>query len=322
MSRIKGVVVKTTNPAVTDDSDEGYYIGFRWINTSTMTEYEIFDATVGAAVWIVVALGSGFLQQRVYSLPLSEISDSQICIVGEDRTETTGQTGDYATDFAVSNQHVTILVNSITTGGDIVITGTSIDESTGVPSAADTETITVDTTASQLYKTAKKWWEITNIDITTGTIVSINYDVGVLGYDDFGNRTAEILGYRCESRSQSSTADFAIQMVKVQDDGAGKTSLVTIEDYGIDSGGAGNQVIDALRTGLADRSYTPTVANIWLNNTMVVLKAGDFNTFFSGDENIIDGTTDEGFILCIVGAPSGDISEVDYLTIRIDYILQ
>ena len=41
----------TTAPTVNDDSDDGYAVGSRWIDTATGKSYTCVDATVGAAVW-------------------------------------------------------------------------------------------------------------------------------------------------------------------------------------------------------------------------------------------------------------------------------
>ena len=48
-------VGSTTNaivpPSVTDDSNSGYYIGSRWIDTVNDAEYICLDASIGAAIW-------------------------------------------------------------------------------------------------------------------------------------------------------------------------------------------------------------------------------------------------------------------------------
>jgi hypothetical protein len=51
----------TTDPAVSDDSGDGYAIGSRWINTTTDEEFVATDVSVGAAVWLSTtdAGGSG-----------------------------------------------------------------------------------------------------------------------------------------------------------------------------------------------------------------------------------------------------------------------
>ncbi len=258
--------------------------------TSPLTGDELFEMVQGGNTRNtsgdeISKLGVEIL---AYTSPLTNVVDTIFPIIGTFRTVDTGETGDVATDWPVSNQHIWILVNSITTGGDIVITGTSLSEGTAVPTAADTETITVDTSTGQYYQSSKKWWEITNIDITTGTIVSIDYDYGIVGYPDAGNRDFKILGYRIDAYAQSDIADFSLVMNKVQDDGGKKMSIVPLEDYGVDSGNAGDQLIDNLRTGLDDRSYNPAVGNIWENNTNLTFKQLDFDTYFTSDENIFE----------------------------------
>ena len=42
----------STNPAVGDDSLDGYSIGSRWYNTTTDTEWVALDVSAGAAVWL------------------------------------------------------------------------------------------------------------------------------------------------------------------------------------------------------------------------------------------------------------------------------
>ncbi|MER9376001.1 hypothetical protein [Mesorhizobium sp. M0491] len=44
-----------TDPAVTDDSSEGYQIGSTWVNTATDTAWLCVDATAGAAIWSATA---------------------------------------------------------------------------------------------------------------------------------------------------------------------------------------------------------------------------------------------------------------------------
>ena len=207
--------------------------------------------------------------------------------------------------------------------GDIVITGTSLNEGTAVPSAGDTETMTIDTSTGQYYQTHKKWWEITNIDVTSGTIVNIDYNYGVVGYPDLGNRDFKIEGYRIDAYPDNNSADFKILIYKVQDDGNNKMSLVLLEDLGVDSGSAANQIIDGIRTGADDRSYNPVVGNIWLDNTTLTFKQLDFDSYFQNDENIFEsGTKDEGFIIRIGGAPTPGISNLDFISIVILYQIQ
>jgi len=49
----------TLAPGSTDDSDSGYAVGSRWINTTSDLEYVCVDSTVGAAVWVETTAGAG-----------------------------------------------------------------------------------------------------------------------------------------------------------------------------------------------------------------------------------------------------------------------
>lgn len=279
----------------------------------------ILVSNVDTGVMLVNLLSEASPAQTItFTLPLRGVVDNRINITGELRDVSTGETGDYVTDFALSNNHLYLLINSLTGSGDVTITGTSLSESTAVPVGGDTETITVDA-AGVYYQSAKKWWEITNIDIPVG-ISAIDYDVGVVGYTDINNQNFRLIGYRVDAFAQGVSPDFRFRIIKIQDDGSKQMSIVDIEDIGVDSGSAGDQIIDGIRTGGDDRSYNPAVAELFGNNTTLVFKQSDFNTYFVADENLFrSGTHDEGLILRVEGSPSGGISNVDFITIQLRY---
>ena len=277
----------------------------------------ISDVDVGVLL-VSPNISQNVPQTITFTLPLRAVTDDVLNITGEFREVAAGETGDYATDFAVSNHHVYLYINSLTGSGDVTITGTSIDEADGTPAAADTETITVDT-ASVFYQSAKKWWEITNIDIPAGITV-VDYDIGVVGYSDINNQDFELLAYRVDAFSQGAAPDFRFRIIKVQDDGSKQMSLVDLEDIGVDSGEAGDQIIDGVRTGGNDRSYDPVVADIWGNDTTLVFKQGDFSDYFTSDENLCySGSLAEGIILRIEGSPTAGVTNVDFITIQLRY---
>lgn len=182
--------------------------------------------------------------------------------------------------FGVQNNHVVINVLSVTTGGNIVVLGTSISESSGVPVTGDNEILTIDTTINQLYQTTKKWLEVTSVNITSDTVTGLTYETIILGYSDIGNRDFVVSGYRMEAVAGVSgdKSDVRFLIEKVQDDGSGKTSIVLLEDIGVDN--ETNKVSDYLRTGLTDRSYTAvSPSQIWPDNSDFVFKQTDFDTF-------------------------------------------
>ena len=262
------------------------------------------------------------LKIKSYTLPLALVTDNQVPLAGTFRTVNAAESGDVSTDWAVANQHVFILVNTIVTGGQMIITGTALSESTAIPVTDSTEVINIDTTGNQYYQTIKKWWEITNIDITSGAIAGIDYDYGVIGYPDFGNVDFKIVGYRLDAFAQNINADFSLKIWKVQDDGNKKASIIQLEDIGVDSGSGSDQIIDDLRTGAFDRSYDPSVTLLWDNNTTITLKQLDFDAYFTNNENnILSSVRDEGYIIAIEGSPSGGITAVDYITILLYYKL-
>lgn len=95
-------------------------------------------------------------------------------------------------------------------------------------------------------------------------------------------------------------------------------SIVTVEDIGVDSGAAGNQIIDGLRTGANDRSYNPSVSQIWEDNTTLTLKQGDFATYFTDEYKFYSGDGNEGIIVRAEGSPAGSaISNVDYAVLQL-----
>lgn len=265
---------------------------------------------------VLVAVDNvGILTQSItFSMPLKGVISGDFNLVGERRTVASAQTADYATDTAVSNNHLFILVNTITGTGTATITGDSVDESTGVATLGDTEIITIDGSTSQHYQSSKKWWEISGIVFSAG-ITAINYDVGVVGYTDLNNENFELTGYRMDTRADGPNPNFDFVLTKVQDDGAGKMSFVTVEDIRIDSGVAGDQIVDNLRTAGNDRSHDPDAGNVWADTQTIVLKQGDFATFFSNDENIFDsGSLDEGLIISF-----DTVTNVDFVVVQLRY---
>jgi hypothetical protein len=214
-----------------------------------------------------------------------------------------------------------ILVNSITTGGDIVLTGTSVSDNTQVP-LSDTETITVDTTSTQMYQTTKKWLQITSIDVTSGTITGIDYNISALGYTSVGNRNFVISGYRIEAVAGSSgnATDIRYFIEKVKDDGSGKMSIVYIEDIEINNT---NSVTDHVRSGISDRSFTATPpAEIWPNDSTYSIEQNDFDSYFTSGENVISALTlNDGIIIRITGDTLGSPSGTYYIRLQVRYYL-
>lgn len=252
-------------------------------------------------------------------IPLVDILEDKLPVTGTMEEVTSGETTDYTDAFGVVNQHVYIHINSITAGGDIVVHGTSVSETTQVPVPGDTETLTVDESTSQFYQTDKKWQEVTMVDVSG--LTGPDYDVGIVGYADFNNYDFEVLGYRLDGFATGNNPSFAMRIRKVQDDGDKKMSIVNMEYMGIDSGAAGDQIIDYVRSDAHYRAYDPAVDDLLIPNRVATFKHFDFSEYFKNDENImLSNSKAEGIIIDILGEPSDEsISNFALATIQLRY---
>ena len=239
-----------------------------------------------------------FMSEEIYELPLTfgmkGSMPTPAPMLGMNDIIAAGLTATDGTERMVGNNHVLLVVNSITGSGVVVVTGDSTSESDGSVDAAITENLTVDATGS--YQTNVKWQRITDVTIPGG-ISAINYDINRLGYWDHSNGDFRITGYRMEVTPTNATnADFQIQIFKVQDDGAKKTTIVTMEDMKVS--GTTPWLDDALRANARD--YTTATATLLKVGVPHVLKQGDFSTYFSSDENIMESAAKHEGIYVVV----------------------
>lgn len=272
--------------------------------------------------------GTGDVREYPVFIPMSGVTDSVFSLFGTFETEATGATGDVATAFSGQNQHFYCLINSITTGGAMVISGTAVSETTQVP-VVDTETITIDASDSRtfkLYQTSKKWYEIDSINVTGGSITGIDYDYGLVGYLDFGNRDTCIVGYRMDFRAASGSGDVGLVIRKIEDAGDGKLNFFDLESIGIDSTTGNGEIVDQARSGGDSRAFTYSV-NALPNNNAYCFKALDLETIF-GEENCtaLSSSKDEGWVVSFTGVSGGvigqgGISGIDHATLTIYYKL-
>lgn len=97
-----------TDPTVNDDSSAGYSVGSVWFNQTTLKEFTLFDATVGAAVWVDttatnIVAGDGLTQ-----------------------TGTTINVGGSTTIFANTND---VVVNSSATANQVLLSSGTVGTS-------------------------------------------------------------------------------------------------------------------------------------------------------------------------------------------------
>jgi hypothetical protein len=148
------------------------------------------------------------------------------------------------------------------------------------------------------------------------------YDIGVIGYTDVGNRDFAIEGYRLEALGAKSGGESSLcfKIIKVQDDGGSKMSLVTMEDICVNNNdkskpnGEMSVITDHIRTGVHNRDYTSSTDGLlWPDDTTFVLKQGDFDDIYTTENRCECSTKDEGIMILIeaasemqsIGAPSG-----------------
>jgi hypothetical protein len=89
----------------------------------------------------------------------------------------------------------------------------------------------------------------------------------------------------------------------------------------VDSTATGGEIQDDLRTGddLRDHTFDD---DAWSSGTMFVFKQLDFDTYFTNDENILEGATKaEGIHIDFYGIPSGGITSVVFGSITLYYQL-
>ena len=243
-------------------------------------------------------------------------SPSEFIIVGEDLPDgiAINQITNYTTPVGIQNNHLSIQVNTITTGGDILITGTLVDEKTAIPIQGYTSILKVDTGTgvSGLYQTPEKWYDIQSIEVTGATGITgpsdINYNIGIIGYMDLGNRDFTITEYRFESATKQGSGsvqpDLRFIIERVCDIGNNKFTRAFIEDIRVDSSNILGYIQDNLRSGTTyDRGYTSVVSgsDFWPINREWVFKQGDLETYFTNDENTVIGATkNEGIIIKVL----------------------
>ena len=139
----------------------------------------------------------------------------------------------------------------------IRITGTSINESSGVMTTGDTEDLNI--TASGYYQTSKSWINDVQFSIVESG-KSCDLDIYRITYWDRGNNDFILSGSRIEFKPNSSTWKMHIKIYKVNNDGS--YNLVDNTDM--------NNTSFPLR---ADRDLVGKY------------KRGDYNTSISGTEN-------------------------------------
>lgn len=126
------VYVKATAPTTGDDTNDGYFVGDRWINTDTDKEYVCLDVTAGAAVWTETTYDGGTVEDII-----------------ADGWYPAGATWTYAsaTSFTVAGDYSGILVQGV----KIKLTQTTVKKFSVTSSDYSSPNTTVNITAGDDY---------------------------------------------------------------------------------------------------------------------------------------------------------------------------
>jgi hypothetical protein len=172
--------------------------------------------------------------------------------LGNNATLVTGKTTDDATTRTMFGNNVCLNVTALTGSDTVTITGSLVNDTTGLVSTGASEGFTINATGK--YMTASRWYKITSIVFSAG-ITAITYDIHACGMYNKSTSNIEITGMVTDIiRASGGGQSLQIELYKIQDDGGNKYTEVTLEDVTINTSG----ITDNLRTGIDDRGDTVT----------------------------------------------------------------
>lgn len=235
------------------------------------------------------------------------VSDQQGYFLGDMQEIAQGLTGNYIIDTPMNLQHLYIKINSVTSGGDIVITGTNCQLQ------SVTETITIDTETDVHYITENRFVEITNIDVSDTT--GLNYNLGDIEYYNFCQNLFAVNGCRFDIKAQGNAPEIRVTIEKVKDLGGKKFTFETLEDILFDTSGT-NQIVNFLR----GTSFAPVAGKFWEDGQTIQHCVCDYNAYFAANgENTIDSYNKrEGLMIYVEGAEGNPCNHVDFLDVILD----
>jgi predicted secreted protein len=159
--------VSASDPLVTNDSDDGYSVGSRWLNSTTGVVFYATDVTVGAAVW----------KEQVSNDSTQTISGAKTfssAVNISDTTESTDKdTGSVIIDGGVGIEKNLNVGGNATITGDLTVNGTT--------TTINTETLDVTDANITVNKNGNQATADTNdagitVEMSDATDVKIGYD--------------------------------------------------------------------------------------------------------------------------------------------------
>lgn len=186
--------IATSAPTVNDDSDDGYDVGSKWIDTTNDNVYHCVDASVGAAVWV---LGD---------LEASDLGSAAAATLIDDDTMATATSSNVASAESIKayvDTEVAGVATGITDYGSTATTsGSSVSVASSITSGTRVIHITLD-----------------NVSVT-GTNISIGLRLG-----DSGG--IETTGYSSEALHIGGSSFTSTTQMQLNDTGFDATDFLT-----------------------------------------------------------------------------------------------
>lgn len=204
------------------------------------------------------------------------------------------------------NCRMVFQINSITGSDSVTLRGASMDQTTGIVTDPDTDSITIDSTGywfsnkyffSGLYHGADP-----EIEFGAG-ITAVNYYVlAIEPYVISATSDVTITGYEYIAPTYSSTVDPIVNIKVIKNVSGNKYDVVTLEELGVN--GSGDDYVDNLRAGADDRNLSG-YSGYMLNSTTqaIRLRQDDFNSYFTSNENVVPAG--DGICIYLTGDSSG-----------------
>lgn len=276
--------------------EEGHYAIFSDSNDNRIKIKHKNDST------IVISDGGDVVnfQEITFVAPLNDALDSPYYLLGNISNIANRYSIDDNTVRTLFGNNLSIDVTSLNGSGIVTITGSLVDNDTGVVTKNATETFTIDEIGT--YLSTGRWYKISSIIFSAG-IKSIIYNIDSINMYNKSTSNIEIIGLiidiialsNSSSRSSSrfnKNQSIQFQLFKIQDDGNNKYSKKTIEDITINTSG----ITDNLRTDDNNRSDT---VDFFVTTSPHHFKFNDYVTYYDNktDNYINSSEKNEGIIL-------------------------
>lgn len=270
----------TTNPAVTDDTGDGYSVGSIWINLTTDIAYQCTDASTGAAVW-----------REIISANASQTISNKTFVGGTFNGQTLNNPRLQAVDEFYIDNNVTIKGRNQADNANIDIVKVNTSNQVELANNLNLSTYTVgDATAADLTKLHALTADSTELNYVDGVTSAIQTQLNAkapLASPSFTGTVTLPTGLtgvlRADSGVVSTDSDITDLVSASSDTVAGKVELATIAETttGTDTGRA------VTPDGLAGSAiFGRKTVQIYVVEATTDLATGDGKAYFVIPESL------------------------------------